>query len=171
MGAALRQRCLIHRARITCWPRCPKTPRSRPRPTIGRSFDLPEDVEPGPKAVAMAQAKIDSYATRWRDSYPAAERCLLDDRDSLTVYLRFPREHWTRVRHSNLIERNLRRDAAAGQGDRPTARRALLPVAGVGGARPRLGRVARVHHDPRRAAAAARPAPQPARPANPTAAK
>jgi len=29
-------------------------------------------------------------------------RCLLDDRDSLTVYLRFPREHWTRVRHSNV---------------------------------------------------------------------
>ena len=38
-------------------------------------------------------------------SYPAAVRCLLDDRDSLTVYLRFPREHWTRVRHSNFIER------------------------------------------------------------------
>ena len=32
-------------------------------------------------------------------------RSLLDDRDSLTVYLRFPREHWTRVRHSNFIER------------------------------------------------------------------
>lgn len=26
---------------------------------------------------------------RWRDSYPAAVRCLLADRDSLTVYLRF----------------------------------------------------------------------------------
>ena len=34
-----------------------------------------------------------------------AVRCLLDDRDSLTVYLRFPREHWNRVRHSNFIER------------------------------------------------------------------
>ena len=29
MGAALRQRCLVHRARITCWPRCPRTPRRR----------------------------------------------------------------------------------------------------------------------------------------------
>ena len=37
---------------------------------------------------------------RWRDSYPSAVRCLLADRESLTVYLRFPREHWTRVRHS-----------------------------------------------------------------------
>jgi transposase-like protein len=32
-------------------------------------------------------------------------RCLLADRESLTVYLRFPREHWSRVRHSNFIER------------------------------------------------------------------
>lgn len=32
-------------------------------------------------------------------------RCLLADRDSLTVYLRFPREHWARIRHSNFIER------------------------------------------------------------------
>ena len=42
---------------------------------------------------------------RWRDSYPAAVSCLLTDRDCLTVYLRFPREHWTRIRHSNFIER------------------------------------------------------------------
>jgi transposase-like protein len=32
-------------------------------------------------------------------------RALLADRESLTVYLRFPREHWTRVLHSNFIER------------------------------------------------------------------
>jgi putative transposase len=32
-------------------------------------------------------------------------RCLLADRDPLTVYLRFPREHWTRLRHSSFIER------------------------------------------------------------------
>jgi transposase-like protein len=40
-----------------------------------------------------------------RDSYPAAVRALLADRESLTVYLRFPRPHWTRTRHSNFIER------------------------------------------------------------------
>ena len=68
-------------------------------------FDLPENVAPGLDAVKMAQARIDAFAKRWRDSYPAAVRCLLDDRESLTVYLRFPREHWTRVRHSNFIER------------------------------------------------------------------
>ena len=36
---------------------------------------------------------------------PPAVRCLLAERDSLTVYLRFPREHWMRIRHSNFIER------------------------------------------------------------------
>jgi hypothetical protein len=37
--------------------------------------------------------------------FPAAVACLLDDRQALTPYLRFPREHWQRVRHSNFIER------------------------------------------------------------------
>jgi transposase-like protein len=51
--------------------------------------------------VKLAQDRIDPLAKRWRASYPAAVRCLLADRESLTVYLRFPREHWNRVRHSN----------------------------------------------------------------------
>ena len=104
MGAALRQRCLIHRARNVL-AKVPKNAQEQVKADYWTIFDLPEDVEAGPQAVAMAQAKVDSFATRWRDSYPAAVRCLLDDRDSLTVYLRFPREHWTRVRHSNFIER------------------------------------------------------------------
>jgi putative transposase len=32
-------------------------------------------------------------------------RALQADRQALTVYLRFPREHWHRIRHSNFIER------------------------------------------------------------------
>ena len=68
-------------------------------------FDVPDTIEPGLDAVGYVQKRIDSFEKRWRDAYPAAVRCLLDDRDSLTVYLRFPREHWTRVRHSNFIER------------------------------------------------------------------
>jgi putative transposase len=66
---------------------------------------VPDTVEPGLDAVRHVQTRIDAFARRWRDSYPAAVRCLLADRDTLTVYLRFPREHWTRVRHSNFIER------------------------------------------------------------------
>ena len=49
--------------------------------------------------------RIDQVALRWRDSYPAAVRCLFGDREGLTVYLRMPREHWPRIRHSNFIER------------------------------------------------------------------
>jgi hypothetical protein len=63
-------------------------------------FDVPDTVAPGLDAVRYVQARLDSFARHWRDSYPAAVKCLLADRDSLTVYLRCPREHWTRVRHS-----------------------------------------------------------------------
>ena len=55
--------------------------------------------------MALVQKKIDAFAQRWRDAYPAAVRILLADRESLTHYLRTPREHWHRVRHSNFIER------------------------------------------------------------------
>jgi putative transposase len=83
----------------------PKHAQSEVKADYWAIFDLPEDVEPGLDAVKLAQNRIDAFAKRWRDSYPAAVRCLLDDRDSLTVYLRFPREHRNRVRHSNFIER------------------------------------------------------------------
>ena len=46
-----------------------------------------------------------AVAARWQGSYPSAVRCLLADRDSRTLYPRFPREHWPRIRHSNFIER------------------------------------------------------------------
>jgi putative transposase len=104
MGAALRQRCLIHRAR-NILAKVPKNAQADVKADYWAIFDLPADVEPGIDAVKLAQNRIDAFAKRWRDSYPAAVRCLLDDRESLTVYLRFPREHCTRVRHSNFIER------------------------------------------------------------------
>lgn len=104
MGAALRQRCLIHRARNVL-AKTPKNAQGQVKADYWAIFDVPDTVEPGLEAVAHVQARIDSFAARWRDSYPAAVRCLLADRQSLTVYLLFPREHWARVRHSNFIER------------------------------------------------------------------
>ncbi|WP_282100973.1 transposase [Mycobacterium sp. SM1] len=104
MGAALRQRCLLHRAR-NLLAKIPKHAAAEVKAGYWAIFNLPADIQPGLEAVTLAQNRIDAFAKRWRDSYPAAVRCLLDDRDSLTVYLRFPREHWTRVRHSNFIER------------------------------------------------------------------
>lgn len=104
MGAALRQRCLIHRAR-NILAKIPKNAQVEVKADYWAIFDVPDTIEPGPDAVAHVQRRLDSFARRWRDSYPAAVKCLLADRDSLTVYLRCPREHWTRVRHSNFIER------------------------------------------------------------------
>ena len=104
MPQALRQRCLIHVARNVL-AKVPKNAQAEVKADYWAIFDLPDTVEPGPDAVTLAQTRIDAFTRRWRDSYPAAVRSLLKDRDSLTVYLRFPREHWTRVRHSNFIER------------------------------------------------------------------
>ncbi|MBS4729705.1 IS256 family transposase [Mycobacterium sp. SM1] len=104
MGAALRQRCLVHRAR-NILAKVPKNAQAEVKADYWAIFDVPENIAPGRDAVTYVHNRIDAFAKRWRDSYPAAVRCLLDDRDSLTVYLRFPREHWARVRHSNFIER------------------------------------------------------------------
>ena len=104
MGAALRQRCLVHRTRNVL-AKVPKNAQAQVKADYWAIFDVPDTIEPGLDVVGYVQKRIDSFEKRWRDSYPAAVRCLLDDRDSLTVYLRFPREHWTRARHSNFIER------------------------------------------------------------------
>jgi hypothetical protein len=68
-------------------------------------FDIPDDVEPGEKAESLVQRRIQAFAATYNKAFPAAVRALLDDRQALTVYLRFPREHWQRIRHSNFIER------------------------------------------------------------------
>jgi putative transposase len=67
-------------------------------------FDIPADTPPQ-KAEALAQQRIQTFAASYHTTYPAAVRCLLDDQQALTAYLRFPREHWSRTRHSNFIER------------------------------------------------------------------
>ncbi len=102
LSAALRQRCLIHRAR-NILAKVPKNGQAEVKADYWAIFDLGDDVEPGLDAAQLAQKNIDAFAKRWRDSYPAAVRALLADRESLTVYLRFPREHWNRIRHSNFI--------------------------------------------------------------------
>ena len=66
---------------------------------------MPEEVGPGPEAVNLVQRRIDAFATKYQKLFPGAVACLLDDRAALTSYLRFPREHWQRIRHSNFIER------------------------------------------------------------------
>ena len=66
-----------------------------------------DDVESGlgQKAVGEVPGRINTFAEHYQPLYPVAVKCLLSDVESLTAYLRFPREHAKRIRHSNFIER------------------------------------------------------------------
>jgi transposase-like protein len=100
---SLRQRCLVHRAR-NLLAKVPTHAQEEVKAAFWRIFD---DIaaEPGEAAVAEARRRATAFAKRYRDRYPAAVACLLETLPELTCFLRFPREHWQRIRHTNLIER------------------------------------------------------------------
>src|SRR4051794_4008883 len=162
MPAALRQKCLVHRSRNVL-SKIPKNAQDEVKADYWALFDLPAELVPGLAALAAVQKNIDGFASRWRDAYPAAVRCLLADRESLTHYLRTPAGALDPGPAFQLHRAHLRRDPPPGEGHRPATRRDQLPRPGLGRARPLLARRPRVHHDPRQAAAAPRPAAQPAR--------
>ena len=100
---SLRQRCLVHRAR-NLLAKVPKHAQEEVKQAFWQIFD---DIaaEPGEAAVAEARRRATAFAKRYRDRYPAAVACLLETLPELTCFLRFPREHWQRIRHTNPIER------------------------------------------------------------------
>lgn len=104
MGAALRQRCLVHRARNVP-AKVPAEHSDELKAAFWEIFNLPEDIEAGEAAARAAQAGIDAFALRHEREFPAAVKCLLADRQALTAHLRFPPAHWKRIRHTNLTER------------------------------------------------------------------
>jgi putative transposase len=53
----------------------------------------------------VARAQAEAFAAKWQRRYRSAVACIASDLASLTVHLRFPAEHWPRIRHANLIER------------------------------------------------------------------
>lgn len=55
--------------------------------------------------MAEATRRAKAFSVKWGKLYPAAVESLNDGFEHLTTFLRFPREHWRRIRHSNLIER------------------------------------------------------------------
>jgi transposase-like protein len=102
---ALRQRCLIHRLRNIA-AKIPTGMQPEIRDGYWALFDTTDlSVEPGPRLVELVDKRIDAFAAKYRDLYPAAMKLLPTDREGLTAYLRFPTEHHCRIRHSNLIER------------------------------------------------------------------
>src|ERR1019366_3667233 len=102
---ALRQRCVIHRAR-NILAKIPAGMQSEVKDAYWKIFDT-EDLKtaPGPRLVEIIDARISEMAARYGPAYPSAMKCLTTDAEGLTAYLRFPAEHHHRIRHSNFIER------------------------------------------------------------------
>ena len=102
---ALRQRCLIHRAR-NILAKVPAGMQAEVKDAYWKIFDTGDlKTAPGPKLVDLIDARISEMAARYAPTYPAAMKALTTDAAGLTAYLRFPAEHHHRVRHSNFIER------------------------------------------------------------------
>jgi putative transposase len=100
---SLRQRCLVHRCRNVL-AKVPAHAQAEVKAAFWQIFD-DIDVEPGEAAVVQARQRAHAFADRYDRRYPAAVECLLATLPELTTFLRFPREHWARIRHTNLIER------------------------------------------------------------------
>lgn len=103
--AALRQRCLIHRARNVL-AKVPAGMQAEVKDAYWKIFDTENlKTPPGPRLVEIIDARISEMAARYGPAYPSAMKCLTTDAEGLTAYLRFPAEHHHRIRHSNFIER------------------------------------------------------------------
>jgi len=101
---ARRQRCLIHR----CWNTVAKVSeidQDAVRGDYWEIFDIGDDIDPGEQAVAEARRRARQFEATWGKAYPGAVACVTDTLDELVAHLHYPRAHWPRIRHSNLIER------------------------------------------------------------------
>jgi transposase-like protein len=102
---ALRQRCLVHRARNIV-AKVPAGMQAEVKDAYWKIFDTSDlATGPGPELAEIIGARIREMAARYQATYPSAMKCLTTDAEGLTAYLRCPAEHHNRVRHSNFIER------------------------------------------------------------------
>jgi putative transposase len=101
--AALRQRCLVHRLR-NLLAKVQTGAQAEVKAVYWQIFD---DIQApaGQAAAEEARRRAEAFAARHERTCPAAVACLTSTLDELTVHLRFPREHWRRIRHTNLLER------------------------------------------------------------------
>jgi transposase-like protein len=100
---SLHQRCLIHRARNVL-AKVPVEHQGEVKAAFWKIFD-DIDAPPGDQAIAVARARAAEFAKTYERRFPAAVDCLMTNFEALTTYLRFPAGHWSRIRHSNFIER------------------------------------------------------------------
>ncbi len=85
---ALRQRCVIHRAR-NILAKIPAGMQAEVKDAYWKIFDT-EDLKtpPGPKLAEIIDARISEMAARYSATYPSAMKCLATDKAGLTAYLR-----------------------------------------------------------------------------------
>lgn len=102
--AARRQRCLIHRAR-NCIAKVAEIDQDAVRADFWEIFDLDDTFSAGDVAVAEARRRAEQFAATWGRQYPGTVACVTDGFEQLAAHLHFPRAHWSRIRHTNLIER------------------------------------------------------------------
>jgi putative transposase len=102
-SSSLRQRCVIHKAR-NILAKVSAGDQAKVKADYWKIFD-DIDAAPGDAAIAVADHRAQQFEATWASKYPGAVACLLDDLDVLTTHLRFPADHWRRIRHTNLIER------------------------------------------------------------------
>jgi len=102
---ALRQRCLVHRARNVL-AKIPAGMQPEVKDAYWAIFDTGDlKTPPGPRLAEIIDHRIDEFAARYQALYPSAIKCLLAGPEGLTACLRFPAEHHHRIRHSNFTER------------------------------------------------------------------
>ena len=100
---SLRQRCLIHRAR-NILAKVPTHAEAKVKANYCAIFEgIEEEAGSAPKAETWQRAEL--FATKWCPLFPSTVECPENDFEHLITYLRFPKEHWKRIRHSNFIER------------------------------------------------------------------
>jgi putative transposase len=101
---ARRQRCLIHRSR-NCLAKVSDVDQTAVRGDFWEIFDIDETFTPGEQAVTEAHRRARQFADTWGRSYPGAVTTVVDRLDELVAHLHYPRAHWPRILHTNLIER------------------------------------------------------------------
>lgn len=100
---SLRQRCLVHRSRNLV-AKVSSGDQDEVKADFWSIFDDIE-TDPGDPAITEARRRAQVFADKWERSYPGAVACVTGDFESLSAHLRFPKDHWKRIRHTNLIER------------------------------------------------------------------
>jgi len=121
---APRQRCTQHRTR-NILEKVPKSKQTEVRQALNRIW-YAESLEAASQAVR-------EFVARYGKHYEAATHCLLDGLEDCLTFFRFPAEHWTRIRTSNLLERSFKevRRRTRVVGRFPTESSALAVIFGI----------------------------------------